>query len=296
MSAASGRAQTGRIEKHLAAMVAAQHWKISPRRSIGTITISLATGELSGPCEIDVKAPNNFRAYMQLDLSAMGVPDKMVVEQKFDGTSGWALNSMQGDTEITGGQLQNMRNNAFPSMFLNYKNAGLKVEVLPNERAGGRDYLVLVATPKEGPAIRMSFDAETYLLARTVTKYFSAPMGMDVEQTAELSDYRDVSGVKVPFRVVNSNAQQTGTIVLTKVEHNVPLDDALFKAKAPRPYANEERSEPPPLPARMLGLFLSLGALFGLLAAARRTVLPRIPPAHARPDRTPRRWRSKRPS
>jgi len=66
-----------------------------------------------------------------------------------------------------------------------------------------------------------------------VTKINSLQTGGELEQTAELSDYRAVDGVKVPFRIVNSNALQTGTIVLTKVEHNVPLDDAIFSAKAP---------------------------------------------------------------
>ena len=217
------------VEKHLAAMGGRDALgKITSRRSVGTITISTPNGDLTGPCEIDVKVPNKNRAYMELDLTPLGVPQKMVVEQKFDGTAGWGLNSMQGDTEITGDQLQNMRNNVFPSGLLNYKAAGAKLEVLPSEKSGDRTLIVLQATPKAGPVLRMYLDSQTFLLVRTYTKYFSSMLGADLEQTAELSDYRTVDGVKVPFRIVNSNAQQTGTIVLTKVEHNVPFDDAVF--------------------------------------------------------------------
>jgi hypothetical protein len=228
-SLASAQTADEIVEKHLAAMGGRDALgKITSRRSTGTITIATPGGELSGPCEIDVKAPNKNRAYMELDLTPLGVPQKMVVEQKFDGVTGWGLNSVQGDTEIAGDQLQNMRNNTFPSSLLNYKAAGTKLEVLPAEKAGDRTLIVLQATPKQGPAVRLYLDSQTYLLVRTYAKYYSAVLGTDVEQTGELSDYRTVDGVKVPFHIVNSNAQQTGTIVLTKVEHNVPFDDTVF--------------------------------------------------------------------
>jgi hypothetical protein len=40
-----------------------------------------------------------------------------------------------------------------------------------------------------------------------------------------------VDGVKVPFVVARSNPAQNTLIKVTKVEHNVPLDDALFRVK-----------------------------------------------------------------
>jgi hypothetical protein len=221
------------VEKHLAAMGGrAALSKITSRRSTGTITISTPNGDLKGPCEIDVKAPNKNRAYMELDMTPFGVAQKMVVEQRFDGETGWGLNSLQGDAQITGDQLLNMRNNVFPSSLLNYKAAGTKLEVLPSEKSGDRTLIVLQATPKAGPVVRLYLDSQTYLLVRTYAKYYSAVVGADVEQTGELSDYRTVDGVKVPFHIVNANvnanASQTGTIILSKVEHNVTFDDALF--------------------------------------------------------------------
>ena len=37
--------------------------------------------------------------------------------------------------------------------------------------------------------------------------------------------------MKVAFRVVTSNPAQTLTIAMTKVEHNVAIDDAMFVKK-----------------------------------------------------------------
>lgn len=220
------------VEKHLAALGGREALgKLTSRKATGTVTIATPNGDLSGPVEIFSKAPNKSRAVMQLDLSALGVPEKMNVEQKFDGTVGWALNAMQGDTEITGNQLENMRNNVFPSGLLNYKAAGTRIEVLPKQQLAGKDVIVLLATPKAGSAVRMFLDAETYLLVRTVATVNSPQTGGDLEQTAEPSDYRAVDGVKVAFVVVNSNPVQTVTIRLTKVEHNVALDEAMFSVK-----------------------------------------------------------------
>jgi len=219
------------VEKHLAALGGRQALaKLTSRRATGTVSISTPGGDLTGPIELSYKAPNKSRAYMQLDLSAVGVADKMTIEQKFDGTAGWMLNSMQGDTAITGNQLENMKNNSFPSSLLTYKESGIKIEVLPREQIAGKDVIVLTATPKTGSATKLYLDASTYLVVRSVAKLESPEMGT-VEQTSDLSDYRTVDGVKMAFMIVNTNPAQTLTIKIDKVEHNVPLDDALFGGK-----------------------------------------------------------------
>lgn len=220
------------IEKHLAAMGGREALaKLTTRHATGTITIATPNGELSGPVELFSKLPNKTRAYMVLDLSAMGMNEKMTLDQKFDGTSGWALNSLQGDTQITGNQLDNMRNASFPNPLLNYKAAGAKIELLPNETLAGKPVIVLRITPKAGSVAKLYLDAATYLAVRTVATINVPQAGGDVEQVAEASDYRTVDGVKVPFKTVNSSPMQTATIVLTKVEHNVVIDDSIFVVK-----------------------------------------------------------------
>jgi hypothetical protein len=234
--AADAAAQTADeiVEKHLAALGGrGALGKLTSRHSIGTVTIATPDGQLAGPIELFTKLPNKSRISMQLDLSDMGVTEKMLAEQRFDGASAWALNSLQGDSEITGNRLDNLRNNVFPSALLSYKSAGTKLELEARTQHAGRDVIVLVATPKAGSVVRLFLDAETYLLVRTVSKVDFPQAGGEVEQTSEPSDYRTVAGVKVPFQIVNSTPTQTATIKLTKVEHNVPMDDAIFKAKSP---------------------------------------------------------------
>jgi outer membrane lipoprotein-sorting protein len=219
------------IEKHLAAVGGRDALsKLTTRKSTGTVTLSTPGGEFSGSIELLAKAPNKSRLLMNVDLTAVGA-GTMTIEQRFDGTAAYATNSMQGDTEISAKQIDNMRNAVFPTPFLGYKERGATLEQLPNEKLQGKDAIVLLLTPAKGAPVRVFFDPETYLVLRTVTMINSPQLGGDVEQSTELSDYRTVDGVKLPFRVVSTNPAQTVTIALTKIEHNAPVDDALFVKK-----------------------------------------------------------------
>ena len=223
------------IEKHIAAMGGrAALMKITSRKATGTMTVNTPNGAISGPFEVYSKVPNKTRLYVVLDLAPMGMNDKLTLDQKFDGTIGWALNTLQGDKQITGNQLENMKNQVFPNSLLNYKAAGVTVELLPNETVGGTSLLVLKLTPKTGSVSKLYLDPQTYLAVRTTATVNSPDMGGMIEQTSEASDYRVVDGVKVPFKTTNTATgavSQSATLVYDKVEHNVPVDDSIFVVK-----------------------------------------------------------------
>jgi hypothetical protein len=155
----------------------------------------------------------------------------MMLDQRFDGTSGYAIDTMRGNHEITGGQLELMKHNTFPTPFLDYKERGSKAELAGTEKVGDRDAYVLNITPASGPASRLFVDAQTYLPVKAVTTVNVPEVG-DLEQTTELSDYRAVDGVQVPFRIKGSSSVQSFTIAVNKVEHNVKVDEALFSKPA----------------------------------------------------------------
>jgi outer membrane lipoprotein-sorting protein len=232
--AAPARAQTADevVEKHLAALGGREALgKLTSRHATGTVVLTTPAGDLSGPFESYAKAPNKMRISMQIDTTAVGGPGTMTVEQKFDGTKGWMLNSLQGDTEMTGNLLDNMRNGGFPSPLLTFKQAGAQAALQPRETLRGKEALVLLLTPTAGSPVRVYFDPDTYLVMRTVSTINSPQVGGNIEQTSDFSDYRAVDGVKVAFQTINANSIQTITIKLTKVEHNVAIDDGMFGKK-----------------------------------------------------------------
>jgi hypothetical protein len=219
------------IEKHFAALggrPALQ--KLVSRHATGTVTLSVQGADLSGTYEAYAKAPNKTRVVLKLDTTPAGGPGDMVIDQRFDGVAAVVMNSMQGDTPITGNQLENMRNGSFPSAMLTYKEKGVKVELLPREKLGNQEMIVLQATPKTGSVTKVYLDPATFLIARTTAKVNSPEMG-DLEQTVDFSDYRTADGIKVAFQTVNSTPVQTITVKIAKVEHNVTIDDAMFSKK-----------------------------------------------------------------
>lgn len=219
------------IEKYLTALGGrAALGKINSRQLTGTIVLTTPAGDVSGPIEILNQVPNKSRTLIKLDLSAFGA-GQITVDQRFDGTTGYVIDTMRGNRDITGGQLEGMKNSYFPSPMLNYKERGVKVELAGKEKVGDRDANVLVITPKSGPASRQFYDAESNLLVKIVSKIEVPQMG-EMEQTSEFLDYREVDGVKIPFNVKQSSSVQSSSVTVTKVEHNVKVDETLF-AKPP---------------------------------------------------------------
>jgi hypothetical protein len=57
-------------------------------------------------------------------------------------------------------------------------------------------------------------------------------LGGEIEQTNEYLDYRDVDGVKLPFRIRSTSSVQNFNVTVTKIEHNGAVDQALFSKPA----------------------------------------------------------------
>lgn len=221
------------IEKHLAATGGrAALNKIKSRVTTGKITLTTPAGDVDGSIEMYAKAPNKSRTVIKVDLSSFNL-GQMVQDQRFDGTSGYAIDSLQGNREITGDQLEIARAGRFPSPLMDYKSAGVKAELLGKEKLGTGEAYVIRLTPPAGPAPRIFIDAESYMIAKTIITINVPQLGSNVEQNVELSDYRDVDGVKVPFRIRSVNSLQAITMTFSKVEQNTDIDDKSFSKPAP---------------------------------------------------------------
>ena len=215
------------IERSLTALGGrAAHAKLQSRSATGTIVLSTPAGDIAGTLELLNAAPNKTRTLLKADLSALGAGE-LVVDQRFDGNAGYVLDSLQGNREITGNQLDNMRNSSFPHPFMNFRDRGTSAKLADKESVGGPDAYVVVFDPVTGSQVRNYIDAETYLPIKTVITTDLPQLGQ-VEQTTEFFDYKDVDGVKIPFRIKTSSSIQSITITFTNVEHNVKVDESVF--------------------------------------------------------------------
>src|SRR5689334_3343276 len=102
------------INKSIAAMGGrAAMEKIKTRTMSGGLTLGTPAGDISGTIQIQNAAPNKTRTLIKADLSSLGA-GPLEVDQRFDGNTGYVLDSLQGDRPITGNQLDNMKNGSFP--------------------------------------------------------------------------------------------------------------------------------------------------------------------------------------
>src|SRR5262249_36262013 len=108
------------------------------------------------------------------------------------------------------------------------KQAGTTIELAGKEKIGDRDAYVLVIKPMTGPSVREYIDAASYLLIKQVVKINVPQLGSELEQTTGFFDFKDVDGVKIPFRIKTSSSLQTLTINVAQIEHNVQIDQTLF--------------------------------------------------------------------
>jgi hypothetical protein len=99
------------------------------------------------------------------------------------------------------------------------------------EQENDRQFQVIRMTPRGGRAFDLWIDAKTYLLDRIVEK-----TAMET-RTIYLSDYREISGVKIAYlsRSTNGEARYDQLITVQSVELNAPLNDEIFRMPGPPP-------------------------------------------------------------
>jgi outer membrane lipoprotein-sorting protein len=147
----------------------------------------------------------------------------------FDGSTMWSLDSTVGaPQEVTGPQAAQTRPLEFDPVYLDYKERGHRIELVGIESIDGVKVHHLRVTRKNGQVEEQYLNAETGLEIRTVTSVEQGSRKIQLRN--ELSDYRTVDGMQVPFVLRSFVDNQPATqIQLETVEFNVPMPDEIFK-------------------------------------------------------------------
>jgi len=197
-----------------------------------TLTSFTATGTSTGygpdsepqPFELAARAPNQRTATVR---SSDG--NRTTV---FDGRSGWiAAPHRPVDVLALGGaDLDGLRIDAELAFPARIKQLAGQWRVGAAGAIGDREVQVVQGTGSGGALVTLSFDSESGLLLRQV-RYVASPVGRLPTQV-DYDDYRDVAGVKVPFKWTVTWLDGKDTVELKDVRANVALDAARF-AKPP---------------------------------------------------------------
>jgi photosynthetic reaction center cytochrome c subunit len=200
------------IEKYVAAI--GDMRRITTRIGKGVIT---AAGKET-PIEVFTKAPNK-----RITVTHAPSGDSFTA---FDGTIGWMGSAGGPAREMAAADAKGSALDAEFYLPLRMK------EIFAQMRAGRPDKIgdvavnTLTGTRQGLPPVRFFFDANTGLLLRMI-RYTENPMGRMPVQI-DYADYREVDGVKTPFRWTLSRPNGRFTIQLTEVKANVPIEDSKF--------------------------------------------------------------------
>jgi photosynthetic reaction center cytochrome c subunit len=112
-----------------------------------------------------------------------------------------------------------------------------KFGVEAGEKIDGHDTYLVVGRSEGQPPLRLYFDRQTGLLLRLV-RYAETPLGRNPTQI-DYANYREVNGVKVPFRWTLARPGNRFTIQIEQTQQNVPVDDSKFAPPPPPPAATK---------------------------------------------------------
>jgi hypothetical protein len=175
--------------------------KITSRVSKGTVELAaLAT---TGTVEIVEQSPNKS----SLIINTPGVG---VIQKTFDGRRAWLQDPLRGLIRFTGFDLKLAADAAVFNRQAKLKELYPSAVVTGKEKLGARDVLV-VQTNSE----KWYFDAEDGLLLRMGNIYFD--------------DYREVDGVKLPFKMRENVFNGFGLDYQFKeIRQNVKIEESKF--------------------------------------------------------------------
>jgi hypothetical protein len=170
----------------------------------------------------------------------------------YDGRVGWVRTPLNvvGEFQLGGGDLDGARFDAqlsFPGqikqVLTNFK-SGPPTTITdlpaPSSQASlqqdvtlGQSHIVDVVqgTGPRGLIVTLYFDQKTGLLLREL-RFGPSPIGR-VPTQIDFADYRDVNGIKLPFRITYAWLGGRDSIVLREITTNVAIDEAKFGKPAP---------------------------------------------------------------
>jgi hypothetical protein len=197
---------------------------------LAALTSYSARGTLSGfntsgneaPIEIVAKAPNQ-RVETIRTLEGTNV-------KTYDGRTAWAAEDWRPLPlmPLTGGNLEGARIDALTSFPATIKQGFSRWQV-GSSTIDDRPVQILQGTNAGQNPVNFYFD-ESGLLVR-VMRWNKTLVGTVPTQT-DYSDYRDVAGVKMPFKIVVTWTNGQNTILLTAVQPNTAIDATRFARPA----------------------------------------------------------------
>lgn len=191
--------------------------KIKSRVETGT----LQAGKMQAPITVYSEAPDK-----RISISQMGGGQSVTA---YNGQVGW-LTIPNGVHMMTEPERQAARIDAELSFPAHVGELYKEFEVKPGEEIDGQATYLLIGKDADPmrPVLNLYFDRQSGLLLRQM-RFSQTPLGRNPTQV-DYADYREIGGVRIPYRWTLSRPIASFTIQVNDVKQNVPVDAKLFQA------------------------------------------------------------------
>jgi photosynthetic reaction center cytochrome c subunit len=230
------------IDKYLQAIGGAQ--RLAGLKSYVAKGTSVGFGGFGGGGKVELyaKYPDQRAMYITFPET----PDRGESDRTYNGREGWVKTPLAvlKDYELTGGELDGAKMDAelaFPGQIKQVlTNLRVSLPVIIKDLPGpssqtskdsevaapDRTVNVVQGIGPRGLLVTLYFDQQSGLLLRMV-RYGKSPIGR-VPTQIDYYDYRDVGGIKMPFRIMFAWLDGRDAILLSEVQTNVAIDEAKF--------------------------------------------------------------------
>lgn len=190
---------------------------VTSQRMKGTFQIRNMVGNIEGWS----KEPN--KTLVVIDFPRIGI-----LKKGFDGETRWVQTPAGTVSDSSPQEIAELERDAEVYSAGNIKSLFEKLKLENKAKLNGREMNVIEGIPAKGPAEKLFFDAENGLLVRWDMARRQEGRGT-VFVKVHLEDYRDVGGLKVPFKVRFNFESFALAVQVNELEHNIQIDDAIFR-------------------------------------------------------------------
>jgi len=150
-----------------------------------------------------------------------------------NGDQAWVESSFGPFDELHGKLLEQMKRGHPLAEFSDWRDFYDSIQVLRSDMLDGQEVYVLNLERGNLPPVTIYIDAITGDTLKSEVVVLQEG-GIGIPVTTRYEDYREVHGIRIPFRQISSN-EMTGRMIyqLEKIEVNLDIDDGFFILSPP---------------------------------------------------------------
>jgi photosynthetic reaction center cytochrome c subunit len=210
------------IDKYIQALGgAAAIQKVTTRVAQGSANV----GGHQMPIDIFEKNPDKRVSFMHLENG-----DSVTA---YNGHEGWLAAPGRPLRDMNSSDVEAAKLDANLHFATDLKKIFGEFRVEREEKVGEQSTYVVSALRQGQPPVKLYFEEQSGLLLREL-RYAESPLGLNPTEI-DYADYRDVDGVKTPFRWTIARPNGRFTIQIEQLKQNVPIDEAKFAKPTPEP-------------------------------------------------------------